>query len=239
MPPGRSRARWSGAAPSRSGRGRPGSPRAPSSPSATARSASTMAASTASTSSRRQPLPAGHGEQGHVERVAERDVGHPLPGQRLDLGAEDGRQRLAAHPDRVHGRGVREGRADRGARYPGEGSATKTGRSTEARTGATSAPARRPGDRGSAGAVRRRAGGMPAASASGCGPVAGPKPSTWSYTTDSKCSRRNWPSPTADTVSRRCRCATAITAWSCGRGQRRGVPAARAASSSGGRTRLP
>jgi len=62
----------------------------------------------------RQPCPAGHGEQRRIERVSQRDVGDPLAGQRLDLVAEDHRQRLAARPHRRHGRGVCQVRADRG-----------------------------------------------------------------------------------------------------------------------------
>ena len=70
------------------------------------------------------------------------------------------------------------------ARYPGDGSATKTGRSTTAITGATSARASRPSAAktarlpGPPAIACRRAYGIPASSASGGGPMTGTKPET-------------------------------------------------------------
>src|SRR6266702_3637044 len=80
---------------------------------------------------------------------------------------------------------------------------------------------------------------MPAASASGWSPLTGSNPPTWSYTTDSKYSRRNCPSPTADSASRRSACETAATASVSAAARAPASPPARAASSPAGRTRLP
>src|SRR4029077_5901689 len=80
---------------------------------------------------------------------------------------------------------------------------------------------------------------MPAASASACGPPTGAKPSTRSYSTDSKWSRRNCPSPTADRASRRSARETPPTASVSAAASAPASPPARAASSPAGRTRLP
>ena len=184
-----------------------------------------------------QPLAAGDGEQRRVQRVAQRNVGNPLSGQRLDLRAQDRREGFGARPGRVDGRRVCQGRAG-GREVPGrwqhhEHRALDAGEG-RSRLGGREAPGRRAG-RGAAPA----AAGIPVASASGSGPSAGANPGTWSYTTDSKCWRRNCPSPTADVPSRRCVCRAARTASSSAAASAPGSPAARAARSSAGLTRLP
>ena len=119
---------------------------------------------------------------------------------------------------------------------------TNTDRSTVASTGAASACASRPvaASAPASGTARRRAAPIPARSDSGAGPETGPNPATWSWITDSKYARRNCPSHMAFRVSRRSACASVTTASSVTAASSSPLsPAALAASSWGGLTRLP